>query len=430
MKSKLYSLTALALAGCLLAGCGGTPGSSAQSGSSAGSSQASGEKISLDFWTTPAFDEDAFEAVIQDYAEEHNLDITVTWVPYDNVEEKINIALTSDTFPDVYQDGIQRLGKLCSTGVAADLTPYITEEWDIDDMNPVALQMGTVGDELRAVYTNLSYYPLILNRDLFEQAGAQLPDEETRSWTRAEFEEAMKKIRALGDDYYGFALGSVNMSQDKFIDQYIMSDGDSWVNETFDKLIYNSEKNVENFEWLLNMLNSDVALPGTAGNDVVMIFELFKQGNIGCMSWNGGFMQELDEMGMNYMIANYPSDNGECQYNMSGGGFVAKSQEDKEKEKAAAELVMWLSSPDNEAMNELYKASGLCARASLSGDPINEEWAALERLATKSVTSVYAIPAYSEIRPIWTKNFQAAIIGEKTAQQALDDFVNEASALM
>ncbi len=436
-KTFLALILALALTTVLFASCSEPAPEESSEAPASESTEDSSEEVSaapvaLDYWQVPIYDEAEWTGLVDAYGAENNVEFTVTWVPFDGIEERVNIAVSSDTFPDVYSDGIHRLGKLIVDGVAADLTPYMPEDYNLDDVMPTVVELGMYNGEMRAAWTNYGFYPLLLNRDLFEAAGAELPDEETRMWTREEFETAVTLITEYSEETYGLSLGTGNMAQDKFIDGYIYSDGDSWINESYDELIYNSDKNIENFQWLLD-LNNSAGLPGTAGNDVIAIFELFKAGQVGVMNWNDGFTPELDEAGFNYMVANYPVDEGATPaYNMTSGGLVAKSQDDKAKEEAAANFVLHVTGANSGAFGELFSThyNVTNVRNSLRAEPANDEQAAYVNMVQASVTSVFPISNYSQVRAKWAENFQAAFVGQKDAAQALNDFVAEATPIM
>lgn len=386
------------------------------------------KQITLEYWQTTFLSQDRIEALVAQYKNvEPNVDIKISWIPFNGIDERVNVAIASNTFPDVYMDGIQRLAMLADSGISADLKPYITSDFKLDDWNQQVLQMGTDREgALRSLYTQFSHYPLMINKSLFEQAGAPLPDESTRTWTRAAFQEAVTKIGSLGDDIYGFGLGAVNRGHDKFVDAFIYNDGDSWVNPEYSQMIYNSEQNKKNFEWLVQITNSEHTVPGTAGNDLSGILEMFKNGKVGIMSFNDGYPQELEKLNIDYWIVHPPTWDGSVPKSyVSAGGYMIKSQDDKDKEEAAAKFVLWLNAPDNKELQAIFKDANLVyLRKSAEKPELSPE---LEYYNTgmvkQSITQLFSLPHYGEMRDLWTSNFQAAFTNAKPPAQALDDFV-------
>jgi len=88
-----------------------------------------------------------------------------------------------------------------SQGQALDITPYVSEIKNWDDLRPDVRELVTRDGKIYGV-PNVHYsVGLVYNRKLFSQAGLD-PDSPPTTW--AEVREAAKKIAALGPGYVGY----------------------------------------------------------------------------------------------------------------------------------------------------------------------------------------------------------------------------------
>lgn len=439
MKRRVFAgIMSLCLMLSTLSGCG--EGASGSGGTSEGD-----DSIVLEFWTTPVMAEEYFVEAIEEYTTEiaPNVKINLSYVPFNGVDEKVNVALGADQFPDLYLDGSVRVGPLAAKGVAATLNDYITPDYNIDEINPAAMEMAMIGDDIKmfVVATNASV--LMLNKALFEEAGAEeyLPDLETGAWSREDFEKACEMVGALGDDIYGMGLACVAYTHDRYVDGYIYNDGDVYTDSTYSEITYNTPKNVENFEWLIRVANSDYAVPGCTGNEDKALLELFKQGKLGVMNYNFGYydtvMDAVAEGSVDnpveILFAHYPTTDGEVgRVWLSNYGIIVKEQEDTAKKDAAAQFAMWLSSGKSEAVNEgLYVEEGQSpVRESLKSLIQEPELQKLCEMPVYTAGNIFCIPNYFELRKTWANQFQPALLGEISAEEALQNFEEEATALI
>src|SRR5260370_19802078 len=101
--------------GLLLTACGSAPSSSANTG--AGST--------IQVWTME--DSKSFTALMQDFTKQTGINVQVTAVPWDNVNDKLTTAVASGNGPDVTQIGLSLLPSFQTAGGLLNLSPYLKD---------------------------------------------------------------------------------------------------------------------------------------------------------------------------------------------------------------------------------------------------------------------------------------------------------------
>ena len=143
-----------------LAACGGNGGTSG-SGSSGSSGSADGSAVTLDLW---AFNIGGFteasnwDTILAAFNEQHpDITVNVTPINYQDGDQKLTSAITSNSGPDIIFEGPERIvGNYAREGLMVDLSDLWTESGsDIADTNQCAIQFVDfklhIGDSFRLV---------------------------------------------------------------------------------------------------------------------------------------------------------------------------------------------------------------------------------------------------------------------------------------
>lgn len=393
------------------------------------------EKTKLVLWTTPIMPESDMQEIVELYNEQsEQVEIEMVYVPFFGSDERINIAADQGELPNIYIDGSVRLGPMCERGLVYPLQNYITEEYDLDDIVPGVLDMCEWDDSLMVLplAVNSSQGTLLINKTLFEEAGVEhlLPAEQSRSWSREMFEEAVSAIASLPGDVFGFGLAAGAYDHDKFLDGYIYNDGTSYVSEDGTLATYNSEENIDNFSWLVNLLNSGCAVPGSASLQDAALLELFLQERVAVINNNIGYCDIVRDAQRNgadidLMIAHYPTWEGTAgKMWMSIYGVAVCQQGTKEEMEMAADFAMWLTSGEVPEVNQrLYvDAQQLPARKSLRWTISDPELQKLSVMPEQTIGNIFVIPHYQQLRKEWYNIYSRALVGELLPQDALNQF--------
>ena len=132
-------------------------------------------------------------------AKHPDIQVKVQQLSWEQGLEKITVSIAAENAPDVVELGTDWIPKFASAGVLRDLT-----EETRDLQNAYFLWEGATYDRRRfGVPWLAGTRVLFYNRDLFKRAGLD-PEAPPKTWE--ELLEAAKKIRALGENIYGFAI--------------------------------------------------------------------------------------------------------------------------------------------------------------------------------------------------------------------------------
>jgi ABC-type glycerol-3-phosphate transport system substrate-binding protein len=137
--------------------------------------------------------------------EKQNPDITVNSIYTSpcEVPATFTAALRAGTEPNVFYTYFTDLDQVLDAGQAADITPYVnpTSVPVINDIVPSAMAAVTAGKTLYGLPTSNYTQGLIINRQLFQQAGLN-PNDPPTTWAQVEQDAAA--ITKLGNGIYGY----------------------------------------------------------------------------------------------------------------------------------------------------------------------------------------------------------------------------------
>ena len=186
-----------------LAACGGNGGTSG-SGSSGSSGSAGGSAVTLDLW---AFNIGGFteasnwDTILAAFNEQHpDITVNVTPINYQDGDQKLTSAITSNSGPDIIFEGPERIvGNYAREGLMVDLSDLWTESG-----SDIAEGISSVS-QLDGTYymypLSVAAHCMAINYEVFEAAGAlQYIDEETRTWSTDDFVAAMEAIKTAIDN--------------------------------------------------------------------------------------------------------------------------------------------------------------------------------------------------------------------------------------
>ena len=424
-----------------LAACGGNGGTSG-SGSSGSSGSADGSAVTLDLW---AFNIGGFteasnwDTILAAFNEQHpDITVNVTPINYQDGDQKLTSAITSDSGPDIIFEGPERIvGNYAREGLMVDLSDLWTESG-----SDIAEGISSVS-QLDGTYymypLSVAAHCMAINYEVFEAAGAlQYIDEETRTWTTDDFVAAMEAVRDAA------AAGTVNVMFPGII--YCGGQGGdqgtralvnnlysgTYTNAEHTEYTANSPENVEALTLLQTLVNDGllVADPAAQAADELQQFANGTAAMTFCWNASNKAQYAADVSFTPFAMA-FPSDDGQPE--LCGGiwGFGIFDNGDQARIDAAKTFIQFVCDDETQAAASVQMTGFFPVRASLGNVYAGTE---TEADADEFLTLMPYLGDYYNVTGGWTEqrtlwfNMLQQVFSGTDAQTAADTFVESANA--
>jgi multiple sugar transport system substrate-binding protein len=429
------SLTAAAAVVSLaLAACGG--GDSADNGSETRSNQdGDGSEVSGEITLLTPIYEGAEgkrlleEELLPQFYEQHpDVKVTVDYTDYGSLNEKLTTAVASGLVPDVMMMGVGWIEAFASNGVLADLGDHgITVDELSADFTPEILEGGVWNGGLYAVPIMLDTRFGIARKDILAEAGFTEPPS---SWEELrEYAIELTERSANGElERAGFDLLSMDLRQ--MYEVFLFSNGGALFNDDYTEPAFNSPEGVEALQFLVDLIRTDQVEDIGFSSTEIDVHPLLN-GRAAMAVGHNNLWVQLQEAAPEIADELIPFTIDEAQPGMFFGGTLATVSANSAHPDAAAALVEFLSSPDaalaaNEQRGNVPARTELLDTEYVQENPLVQY--AMENLDVAQREG--GVPQWLEIRGDFTPAIEAALLGDKTPQQALDDLAESAKAAM
>jgi multiple sugar transport system substrate-binding protein len=340
-------------------------------------------------------------------------------------DAKLEAALTAGTDINVFRVTSVNLGRYVKAGVLSAIDPYLTDD-DKKDFYESGFSVVTYDGKKWAWPLWVTAIPIMANTDYFKERGVALPTLD-KPWTWDEFVAAAKKLTFKKDDgtqVYGFT--SAGKLGTRAYDPLFYIDGGRIVSPDGTKFVQNDAKGVSALQKIADLALVDKVTPPDFGlSDQLTVRAQFKDNKTVAMLMEPpGFIPDLEKDKFPFTILPVPV--GELGKTVTTGAFglyAVVDTSDQDKLTASHELAKWLTGSEvGKEVPGYQLAPGL--RRSNVAYATTPERAVVSKMVEFGIYEVpLAIPA--ELQADWTAALQAAILGQKTAQQAMDGIAPE-----
>lgn len=398
--------TALAVAGALLAGCGGSGGSG-------------GGKSTVTMWTYPVIADDKQNHAYWDEQvatfEKANpkIDVKVEIFPWANRDEALTTALAGGKGPDVAYLIPDQVPKYAPNIEPFDryMTPAAKQAY-----RPAAIQAATVDGKLMDAPLLMSTEPLVCNKKVFDAVG-----ETTYPTTWDELLAMAPEFKAKGYDittYNGDATGSLNIS---FYPLLWEAGGDVFSKDG-KSVTFDSPAGVKALTFLKKLVDGGYVEKAPITKTSPNIEQTrIAQNKVAC-SWQHlpGDVQQYWGKENVHVVGQF-KDVKQVGYGTVGGLSIFKKAGDKD---AAAK---WINFVTTKAQMDAYdKKSGFFSP--LAGNDLYADDPVMSAME-KTLDQVDVGPLVAKARDVMgvlAPEIQAALIGKKSPEDALKDAAKEA----
>lgn len=406
--------------------------------------------VSLSLWLTPSWkgvfsgDEEGadydsfFKEAARRYNEMHpNVTINVEVISGDTRDEKLRAAEASNSLPDIVYEGAFTMSSYYHSGsiVAID---DIVDDADKTDIGEGIWENCKIED--KTFIFPFAHMPgtLIYNADMFKEAGLDKyigGQYEIITWTPDELQnEILPTLRDNLKGVYPMSLFAMNNQADTWNLSYLRMFGCPFFDEN-GYLCANDANGVKALQYLMDLYNNGLTVPGAeslTSNDCNAMFQN-KQIAISFTNstlltnlqtdMKSGAIEEFDAR-----LANIPGDPEPNSFTYVSG-FMAMNTHDDTRITAAKDFIRYVCT-DPELV--LASKNTLPVRASVTEQVASE----LPYLEAYTANQKYIfnfsnnMPGYNELRNVLFPEIQAALTGQKTAQEAMDSYVEKGNIVI
>ncbi|MFB9275728.1 ABC transporter substrate-binding protein [Cohnella cellulosilytica] len=351
MKKKMLSVFLASIAALvILGGCsGGSSGSAGADGtaSTGGGSGKGKAQISVFTWGYPA-EKTAREAQADLFNKTHDdIEVKITVSP--DYDRKLDAMIAANQAPDVFETSSDWYHVRSDLGQLVDLNEYAERDgFDINQYYPTMINdFKTFDDKLESLPIGMATFALAINKDLFAESGATIPDAD-QGWTWDEALAAARKITKGEGANKIYGMSDLWMYQQ--IAAYLY--GGRYTSPDFTQSAVNSPEAIKGFQFMTDLIYKYQVMPDATAAAGLASAQRFYAGKSGIMPMNNwdipDFVSNIGDK-FDWDIVPMPTmaDTGKSpSWYITEGYGISSSSKNKD---AAWEFVKWVTS-DPEAL--------------------------------------------------------------------------------
>ena len=166
---------------------------------------------------------DLLNGWITEFNQEYpNIKIEVIATSWDDHTEKLTTMALAGEAPDIAEVSYAAIGSYVENGTAIDISKYMEAD-RLADYDQNALDYMTLEGTLYGLPLYITIQALGGNRQMLEEAGADVESIQTKGWSYDDFLEIIKK--GTVDDRYGFVFANAGATTQDFINIFGVSAG-------------------------------------------------------------------------------------------------------------------------------------------------------------------------------------------------------------
>lgn len=414
-RRRVRSTAAVALglaAAVTMSACAGTSGDAAP----AGDDKTTYEDFTFTSWN---YGEDAQKDLITQevagFTDQHDITADLVSYPFADYKNQLILRSRDGSTTGAAQLDIADIQTFAQLGVLEDLSSY-AEGVDYTD---AALSNGQADGKQYGLPWYTGSIGLIENKQLLADAGiTEAPQ------TVDEFEDALKAVKALGEDVVPYALATKPETIKDFI-PWFKTFGSKIVDG--DKIAINDKGAVKALEWLTKLNDEGLISLGLGRPEARTLYAQGKtaffddanqvRGTISAQATDASLMDNTLPVPRPVVAS------GDTPQSLAWGGLVVVFK--KGPADTAAQFAKYLTSTPEVAINRLEQVGSVPTTETALKDPAftSDEFASTwQKQITDTATPnpLWQFPNYAQMEAKLAEQIQAALTGQKSAKDALD----------
>lgn len=407
----------LALAALLLAACGGSSTNNPSSG-----------PVTLNYWYTEGTSETPviLQLIKQFQQQNPNIHIKAQAQPFGEAQSKFTTAAQSNTAPDILRSDVGWVAQFASERFLLPIDQYVSSS-DQSDYLPNALAYDKYNGHLYGLPQVTDFLAVLYNKAEFTKAGIS-----SAPATMTDFEADAQKLVSSGASKYGFETSGASY----FALPFLWAFGGGMIDPQ-NHILVNNSGSIAGLNFLLKLQNQDKVMPAKVdvANGYNNMVNDLKDGTTGMIfdgPWEtsniltGSAFSDAANLG----IAGIPTGPTGATGSPTGGqSYVIYAGTKHPAE--AAKFVQFMSSTSSQvaiakANHTLPTRQSAYTDSSVASDPVISGFYAIR----KTAVSRPVIPQGGELFNDFDPNIQAALLGQKSAADALNAVAQKWQALL
>jgi multiple sugar transport system substrate-binding protein len=265
-----------------------------------------------------------FEGMAKDFTAAHpDADVKIEVVQWDNLQQRLTTDIAGGTAPDIAMIGTRWLVDFVKNDIAEPLDSYVSPDFKARFIESF-MGPSTINGKLYGLPVAASARAMYYNKELLGKAGINEPPE---NWDTLVADA--KKVKALGNDTYGFALQGKEIETDAYWYYSLWTHGGELIENG--KSGVASPAAIQSLEFYRSLIDQGLTEPDPTGYNRQDIERLFKQGRVAMIltgPWLRGQMK-TDAPNINYGIALIPAGSKKATYGVTDNLMIFKSSQQK-----------------------------------------------------------------------------------------------------
>ncbi|KGP92998.1 ABC transporter substrate-binding protein [Pontibacillus chungwhensis BH030062] len=427
----LSLILAFALAGC--------------SNESDADSENSGEQveIKLGYYSSGSADE-KMEELIDQFEEKHpNIKVTTQNAPYSQFFQKLDTQIAGNNAPDVWlSDGVL-VSKYAERGAAKDVTDWIERDLNKDEYYGLDFNKDATGKYF-AVPQGIQIGALFYNKDMFDEAGVDYPDD---TWTWDQLQETAERLtidangkRATDDGFNSDAVNQYGMTFFNITEGWmpvLKSYGGGVLDEELKNSVIDSKENKEAMKWMVEGMQKGVLTDPSDLQSFQSPMSPFPSGTAAMRIGIYARVLAANETGINYDVTVLPKGpDGKRFAPVIANSWIVNNNSSDEKAEAAWEWVkFWVTEDEVQKewaeLGEAVPVKKSVANSDLflnSGDNKINKQAFLDSFEFAGTLDTNAV--WSEWLQKFNDNINRAFLNETSIEEALQQADKEVTKVL
>lgn len=414
--------TSLAVAACTAASPSPSPAGETPTETDAA------EPVTITYFTFSAAPDhlEDLDAIVQAFQDQHpNVTIEVQTASFDEYFTRLQTQIAGGTAPDTFEINYENFVAYSAAGSLLDLSSLAEADADFDPDRyyPRAYDVFQADATLYGLPATFSDVVFFYNKELFDAAGLDYPSPD---WT---WEDELAAAETLTDAEAG-VWGDFQPIQFFEFYKVLAQNGGSFFNDEGTEVTFNSPEGVEAAEWLIDKVGD--VMPTEADMGGQDDAALFKSGNLAM--WHNGIWQfaGMADAPFEWDIALEPG-NVQKAHHFFANAVVGSATTEHPDETWA--WIKFLTGSDEAVQVRIDASWELAAVADqslfapyLEQTPPESREVVFEALDNIVVPPV--IEQQAQMQDIVGQQLQRAVLGEVSAQEALDTAAEQVQALL